>query len=365
MHLLRPGLGLAVVMGLRAIAGCGSGTPPPAPPAAPPGDPLGLPPSSATVATAADDAGTATASSAPPIAPATRVAVTVLVKDLHAPDALALDQASVYWVDAIDGDLSRVPKRGGVTMMVDPGTGAAFTAHSSLAVDDTDVYFASQIGKASSFIRQDKNGGKPTGVASSSVASIEGVAIDDKAFYWVLGGGIMKESKSGGAPQTLAGGFKGASGIAVDDSHVYWSVRGTEAARFTDGTIVVSDKGGGNARVLVRGAENAENVEVDGSDVYWQSGAKVLKASKTKGELVQLAEASGKVADIAVDDTYVYFLTPDAIARVPKRGGKGQTYLDGLSAPTSIAVDGTSVYFTTRGTESAKWRDGTLAKVEK
>jgi hypothetical protein len=127
----------------------------------------------------------------------------------------------------------------------------------------------------------------------------------------------------------------------------------------------VSDKGGGNARVLVRGAENAENVEVDGSDVYWQSGAKVLKASKTKGELVQLAEASGKVADIAVDDTYVYFLTPDAIARVPKRGGKGQTYLDGLSAPTSIAVDGTSVYFTTRGTESAKWRDGTLAKVEK
>ncbi|HEX3345606.1 MAG TPA: hypothetical protein VHS09_13580, partial [Polyangiaceae bacterium] len=143
------------------------------------------------------------------------------------------------------------------------------------------------------------------------------------------------------------------------------SVSGTEANKFADGAIVESTKTGANTHVLVRGADGAANVHTDANNVYWQSGAKVFKASKAKGEPVKLAEASGKVADIAIDDTYVYFLTPDAVARVPKEGGKGQTYVDGLATPTSIGVDATSVYFTTRGTEAGKWHDGTLGKIDK
>jgi hypothetical protein len=360
-------VGVALVIafagGTAGIGGCGGGTPPPAPPpAALPADVLALPSSSAG---AVEDAGAAPAPSAPPSARPPGTAVTVLVKGLHAPSALMLDRQSVYWVDAIDGDLSRIPKRGGVTMVVYAGTGAAFTAHSSAAVDDTDVYLASQIDRTSTLIRQDKNGGKPTVLASSGFAPIEGVALDDKDVYWALGGGILRASKSGGAPRALAGGFQGTSGVAVDGAHVYWSVRGTEAAGFADGAIVESAKGGGNARVLVHGAAGAENVVLDASTVYWRSGSKVFKASKAKGDAVQLAEASGPVGDIAVDDVYAYFLTPDAVARVPKEGGRSETYADAPGTPTSIAVDGTSVYFTTRGTESGKWRDGTLAKMEK
>jgi hypothetical protein len=349
--------GLFVVVGLSACeAACEGRVPSPAPVQPAPADALG----SSTSAVAIEDAAApaASGSGALPVA-SPGSAVTLLVKNLHAPSALAVDKGSVYWIDAIDGDLARVPKRGGVTMTVYAGNGAGFSGTSSVAVDDTDVYFASQVDKLGSLTRQDKNGGKPTVVASSTAAPIEGVALDDRSVYWVLGGGVVKASKSGGAPQALAGGFKGANGVAVDDAHVYWSVGGS------DGAIVESGKGGTNTRVLVRGAENAAHVRVDASHVYWQSGARVFKASKVKGEAVQLTEASGNVADIAVDDAYVYFLTPDAVARVPKEGGKGQTYAEGLSTPSSIGVDVTSVYFTTRGTEAGKWHDGTLGRIDK
>jgi hypothetical protein len=311
------------------------------------------------------DAGAAPAGSAAVTPAAPKAGVTVLAKDLHAPNAVAVDKTLVYWVDEIDGDVTRVPKRGGTTMTVYPGNGQPFASNSSIAVDDTDVYWTSQQEKVSSLTRQDKNGGKPTVVTSSTFAAIEGVTIDDQYMYWVLGGGVVRASKKGGAPQALAGGFKGADMIAVDGTKVYWSVAGTEPNKFSDGSIVEATKGGANAKVLVSGADHAANVHVDDKNVYWQSGAKVFKASKDKGTPDRLAEASGKVADIAVDEKYVYFLTPDAVARVPKEGGRGETLVDGLATPSSIALDATTIYFTTKGTEAAKFKDGTLQKLDK
>jgi hypothetical protein len=312
--------------------------------------------SSASAAPAASSAAAPTA--------ATPSGATVLVKDLHSPNAVAVDKTHVYWVDEVDGDVARIPKRGGTSMIVYAGNGKPFASNSSIAVD-TDVFWTAQQDKLSTLTRQDKNGGKPTVVASSTFASIESIAIDETSLYWLLGGGVVKETKSGGTPQALAGGFKGANAIALDGGHVYWSMGGTDANKFADGGIVESTKAGTNQQVLVRGADGASNVHSDGDNVYWQTGPKVYKASKAKGDLVKIAEGSGKVADIAIDDSWVYFLTPDAVARVPKTGGKGQTYVDGLQAPTSIIVDATSVYFTTRGTEANGWKDGTLQKIDK
>ncbi|HEY1696800.1 MAG TPA: hypothetical protein VGG39_31785 [Polyangiaceae bacterium] len=366
---MRVGLGLLAVPLLVSYACGGASTPPPNSQLSPIGDPLATPADQSVVALSASAAASASAagpaaSTAPTSAPSAGAA-TVLAKELHAPNAVALDKTNVYWVDEIDGDVARAPKRGGTVMTVYGGTGQAFGANSSIAIDDTDVYWTSQIDKTSSLTRQDKNGGKPTVVTSSTIAVIECVAIDDAAMYWVLGGGIVKESKKGGAPQALGGGFKGADCIAVDGDHVYWSLSGTPEKQFADGGIVEALKTGANQRLLVKGADHAANVKADGQAVYWQSGPKVFKSDKAKGEAVKLAEASGPVADIAIDDRFVYFLTPDALARVPKEGGRGETLVDGLKAPSSVAVDATGVYFTTKGTEAAKWRDGTLQRVDK
>jgi hypothetical protein len=336
---------------------------------------------------ASDDAGAALAAATAVAAAPPKPGPTVLAKDLHAPTALALDRAAVYWVDELDGEVARIPKRGGVTMTVYSGTGGAFAPGSSIAVDETDVYWTSQIDKASSvtaeggtapsstprlapvlyasLARQDKNGGKPTVVASSTTVAITCIILDETSMYWVHGPTIAKASKKGGPVQLLGGGQKGADCVAADAAHLYWSVGGTEANKFTDGAIVESTKAGSQARLLVKNLERPANVHVDDRNVYWQAGDKVFKASKDAGTPEQLAQASGPIADLAVDDTHVYFLTPSALVRVSKDGGPVDTLAENLATPTSVGVDAANVYFTTRGTDAAKWRDGTLQKLAK
>ncbi|HEY8090443.1 MAG TPA: hypothetical protein VIF09_21425 [Polyangiaceae bacterium] len=358
------------VASLVVFFACGGAQPPPAQLQGLASDPLSTPADSAAVnltpapgPSGSAGAPTGGAAATPPSTPG---GVSILARDQHAPNAVALGKAHVYWVDELDGDIARVTKTGGTTMQVYAGTGQPFSANSSIATDDTDIYWTSQIDKTSSLTRQDRNGGKPTVVTSSSQFAIQCVAVDETAMYWVLGGGVIKQNKHGGAPQALAGGFKGADCIAVDGDHVYWSVSGSPDKQFADGAIIESTKTGANTRVLVKDAAHAENVHADGESVYWMSGPKVLRADKKTGETKKLAEASGPVADIAIDDHYVYFLTPDALARAPKDGsGHGETLADGLSRPTSVIADATAVYFTTKGTEAGKWHDGTVGRWEK
>jgi hypothetical protein len=350
---------------VAAAASACAAAPPQAAPPSPPGLVANVFPPPADVDAAPDDAsGPVAAVTAVPAAPA-RLPPAVLAKDLHAPSALAVDRAALFWVDELDGDLARIPKRGGVTMTVFAGTGAPFAPGASIAVDETDIYWTSQVATASSLTRQDKNGGKPTVVASNTTAPIACVVLDETSAYWVQGPGIYKASKKGGAPQLLQGGQKGADCVALDSGHLYWSASGGEANKFADGAIVQSLKNGTQARLLVKNTEHPANVHVDDKNVYWQSADKVLKASKDTGAPEQLAQASGAVADIALDDTHVYVLTPDAVVRVSKDGGPVETVAAGLAMPTSIAVDAANVYFTTRGTGSAQYRDGTLQKVAK
>jgi hypothetical protein len=367
---MRVFLGVTVAASLVVFFACGGSQPPPAQPVGLASDPLSTPADSAAVnlAPAPGPSGSAAAPAAggAPAPGPTPGGVTILARDQHAPNAVALGKAHVYWVDELDGDIARITKTGGTTMQVYAGTGQPFAANSSIATDDTDIFWTSQIDKTSALTRQDRNGGKPTVVTSSSQFPIQCVAVDDTAMYWVLGGGVIKQSKKGGGPQALAGGFKGADCIAVDGDHVYWSVSGSPDKQFADGAIIESTKTGANTRVLVKGADHAENVHADGTAVYWMSGPKVFRADKRTGEAQKLAEASGKVADIAIDDQYVYFLTPDALARAPKGGGgHGETLVDGLQTPTSVIADATAVYFTTKGTEAGKWHDGTVGRWEK
>ena len=348
----------AAVASTIACAGAPPPSPPP-PPAAPTlGDAvLGAPAGEAEAPLAIADAGSADAAALVDATP-NGAPVTVLARSLHGPEALAVDRSSVYWVDALEGDLARAPKRGGITMTVYAGTGAPFADGASVAVDDTDLYWTSQVDKTSTLSRQDKNGGKPTVVASSTTALLACVVVDDTHMYWVSGGAIFRGAKSGGPGSSVAPAAKGADCVAVDDQKLYWSSG-------EGGVIGTAAKTGAGARVLVKGADHAANVHVDDKNVYWQSGDKVMKAPKTGGDAVVLAQSSGPIADIALDDASVYFAFAAGMGRVAKDGGAAETLVQVPASPTSIGVDGKSVYFTTRGTEAGNGRDGTVSRIDK
>jgi hypothetical protein len=358
-------IGMVVVGGFAA---CGGGTPPAA---------------TAPVATEALGEGTGSAPLPPDDAgvdaPASTAAApaapwTTLTKNLHGSSALAVDKSSVYWINESDGALQRIPKHGGITMDLYSGTGTAFQPGASIAVDATDVFWTSATvaggSKSNTLTRQDKNGGRPSVVASSPVSSLQCVVVDDTSMYWVQGNAIMKASKNGGPAVGIAGGQTEANCVAVDDKLVYWSISGTEKGQFADGAIVSSPKAGGSAKVVVKGAERANNVLVDDKNVYWQNLDKIMKAPKTGGAEAVLAPAGGPIGDIAIDGGYVYFTVPGTsgdgtVGRVSKDGGTPTILATGQPLPDGIVVDDTSVYWTCQGTDANQHKDGSIVRLDK
>lgn len=148
-------------------------------------------------------------------------ATRLLTSPAPQPLAMAADDKRVYWMD-VNGTLSSLPWEGGATTIV-LGRGHPNLFVNRLAVDDDYLYWTSEGAYSWAFgslippgttgtsrvLKVAKGGGTPIVVADSSPALMlyAEVLVDDTDIYWGTlspkAGGIMRVSKTGGAPVHL------------------------------------------------------------------------------------------------------------------------------------------------------------------
>lgn len=302
---------------------------------------------------------------------------TVLASDVPNPSFLVTDGTYLYWTDFVETDagaLGRVMKlsvTGGaeVTLATEPGSYPA-----GLAIDTASVYW---VDSQSMLYAAALDGGAAvtlaTGVGQSSIAA-------DGQYVYVesaLGTGVARVPIDGGGVVTLATPDAGLApaGIAIDTTNVYWPapVGGAILAvpKVGGATMTLASNAGVGAGAVVS-ATSYQNVVSSGVAVFWNrypgsmpSGAVLtvwLDAGADAGteggapspSLLYDAGPSTPYS-VVTDGVSVFFLTAgntpalmaapiDGGAAVVLAGGQFAAQITGDPGPT-VAVDATSVYW--------------------
>jgi hypothetical protein len=188
---------------------------------------------------------------------------------------LAIDAENVYWTG---GRFSGGPIQGGVYLApkaVDGGLGVKVTGASvvakttSVAVDDTNLYFANAAGR----------------------------------IFWLTKGSTL------GAP--LASSQAGATGLVADGKRVYWANSGTGSILAIDKPSLDAGAGAGVVTVLASGQNTPARVALDDVAIYFtNTGSGTIGSCPLSGctDVVRLvASAQAAPLGIAVDAVAIYW----------------------------------------------------------
>lgn len=303
------------------------------------------------------------------------VAITVLAKNQHASAALAADGSHVYWVEDVEGSVTRVPKRGGAIMMFYSSPAGGFMSPSTIAFDEKEVFWTEHVRQDSpgaagavlgSVMKLDKGGGKPTIVASGIRDELRSLAIDAKGVYWIAGSAIMRASKAGGGVGPLTLKLAEPTSVGADGKHVYWTQTGPAEKGNEGGTLLRQPPTpGAKAETLASGLDKPTSVLVDDAGVCWVTSGTKISCMGKKAPFTSkvVGESTGGIADVTHDEKFVYWLgAGDGTVMRAARDGSGpaEKLASGQTTPVGIAVDKTNVYWSTKGTEAKQFRDGTV-----
>lgn len=167
---------------------------------------------------------------------------------------VAAHGGDVFWAEG--SGVGQVAKDGGPSSMID---GVSSSTH--VAADADHIYWTEWSGNVS---KRARAGGPTTVLAHVQYAYT--IAIDADSVYFVANGTVRRVAKTGGPVVTLLERGQGASmtpdGIAVDDSAVYF-------ADLMGKGIHKIAKSGGAVSLVASGESFPRAVAVDASCVYW------------------------------------------------------------------------------------------------
>jgi hypothetical protein len=253
--------------------------------------------------------------------------VTTLASGQVDPEAIAVDDANLYWGNVGDdnsgvnkGALVRSPLDGGaLTVLSDAGvdTGNVTTDGRYLYSTATNWYSA-DAGYFFGAWRQPVGGG-PVTTLFTVPSYVYYVVVDATYAYVSQANGvngslhILRVPVSGGTPVALAPTNVDYPGIlAVDGTNLYYQ---------GGGQLTRLPTSGGPPVVLA--PASASGIATDGTSVYWVEGdgTKIVQSALKRipasgGTVVTLSTSVGLA--VAVDDTYVYWLNLGELLRMPK-----------------------------------------------
>lgn len=275
----------------------------------------------------------------------------ILASSQPMPNAVAVDAQNVYFTNILGvqgkpGDVRQVPLAGGSTSTLWSGG-----TPEGVVADAAWVYFtnAAMTGTVS---KVPIGGGTATPLSSPAQGGSgpQGIALDAGNVYWTENGTVMKASKSGGAPVTIASGQGNPLAIAVDANNVYWT-------NYSGGEVMQAALGGGTPIALATmGKAQPSFLALDATTVYFttaeiNNGA-VMKVPKGGGALTKLAPEAGqnlgKAQGIAVDASGVYWADEGygVIYRLSPGSTTPVALVTGLLKPHAVVLDAAHVYFT-------------------
>lgn len=299
---------------------------------------------------------------------------------------LALGKEHVYWADEEDGSITRLPKDGGVPLVLaaDQHRATALTLHEGFlywaVIDRVDRARMEDIPR-SRIVRMPEDGGEIETLADAVLP--QSIAVSGRDVYWTdfidgISGTVMRGSLDGAPAVLLASKQKQPDSIVVDEQDVFWTNTGNKRPTyFMDGSVMRMPRAGGKKRwILAKDKSMPSSVVLDGGDVYWVTASRreppyeagaVVKRSRTGGKTELLACRSGEGGFLAVDATHVYCLAAyeGTMFRVPKHGGQAEQLLSSLEAalmPTfvdGLALDDQFLYWTatfSREAGGAVWK---------
>jgi hypothetical protein len=265
---------------------------------------------------------------------------------------VAIDAVNVYWTDS-GGNVNELPLAGGATITLASGQRSA----GPIAVDSTSVYWID----ATTVSKAPIGGGSVAVLATGQMG--QSLAVDGTDVYFATNGpaiGIAKVPVGGGSVTTLATVANDPTYIAVDATNVYWTtpeVTGTPTdCCNSTGALSMAPVGGGSVTTLATLTYTAQYLAVDSTNLYWTVGGpqgSVMQMPLAGGAPTTIASGQSYPGLIAVDSSSVYWtLTggkarmPASILKAPLGGGAPTTLVSGLTQLFGMAVNASSLVWT-------------------
>jgi len=277
---------------------------------------------------------------------------------------IAVDDKFAYVIiggtiaDANEGTngLRKVDLATGAVTVLDDGKRMPQSEQGGLATDEKYVYWNA----GGNILRLAKDGGTAETVVSENVGIGIDMTVDNERIYWTNHGyyspgtpsvpkPIYSAPKSGGKSSVFADQQNVPGNVVADDKFVYWK---------TVDSVVKQAKSGGAPQIIFQGGsdEGVDELAQSGDDLFFGFRSKgnsrwaLQRVSKNGGTPVTVVKTFS-LKPVVVDEANIYFIdeesmTLDALCRVSKNGGE-VTRLDTGYSGGAIAQSKTTVYFGT------------------